>query len=80
MSSNVTMTLHADDASRCVKIVKQSDGAFGFDEYRRDPEDAGGWTLISSHQRANHATEDQALAAARAKIGWLRDMAPPAQE
>ena len=73
MSCNVIRTLHSEDGHRCVKIVKASEGAFGFQEFRRDPEDAGGWTLVSDTARATHPTEAQATAAARAAVGWLRD-------
>jgi hypothetical protein len=71
MASGVIATLHNNDADRCVKIVKGSDGAFGFKEFRRDPEDAGGWTVVSDAQAA-YPTEAQALAAAHAGVPWLR--------
>ena len=80
MTSDVTTTLHNDDAHKCVKIVKRPDGNFGFREFRRDPEDAGGWTLVSDSSQASYATEAQAAAAARAAVGWLRDNALPAKE
>ncbi len=80
MTSTVITTLHNDDAHRCVKIVKRYDGASGFKEFRRDPEDAGGWTLARDKPRAIYATEEQAVAAARAGVGWLRDMASSAKE
>jgi len=80
MTSSVITTLHNDDAHRCVKIIKGSDGTFGFKEFRRDPEDAGGWTLVSDTPPAVYATEEQATAAARAVVGWFRDMASPAKE
>ena len=67
VSSNVIRTLHNDDGHRCVKIVKASDGVFGFQEFRRDPEDAGGWTLVRDAPQATYATEAQATAAARAR-------------
>jgi hypothetical protein len=75
MASNVTMTLHSDDAHRCVKVIKQLDGTFGFQEYRRDPEDAGGWTLVRENSGAALATERQALAAARSSVAWLNEIA-----
>lgn len=75
MSSNVVSTLHNADADRCVKIVKRADGTFGYSEFRRDPEDAGGWMLISDHPQAMPSGE-QALAAARARVSWLRDLTP----
>ena len=80
MASNVITTLHNDDGHRCVKITKGSDGTFGFKEFRRDPEDAGGWTLVSDTPPAIYATQEQATAAARAGITWFRDMASPAKE
>jgi hypothetical protein len=79
MVSSVIATLHNDDAHRCVKIIKQPDGTFGFNEFRRDPEDAGGWTLVSGPQ-GTFSSERQALAAARAGVGWLRDMASSSAE
>ena len=73
MTSSVVTTLHNEDGHRCVKITKGSDGTFGFAEFRRDPEDAGGWTLVSDTPPAIYATQEQATAAARAGIGWLRE-------
>jgi hypothetical protein len=78
MASGVIATLHNDDANRCVKIIKGSDGTFGFNEFRRDPEDAGGWTLVRENPRDAYATQEQAAAVARA--GWLRNVAPSAKE
>ncbi len=78
MASGVIATLHNDDADRAVKIIKWSDGTFGFNEFRRDPEDAGGWTLVRENASGTYATQEQAVAAARA--GWLQDMAPSAKE
>ena len=54
-----------------MKILKRADGVFGFQEFRRDPEDAGGWTLIGDASQAVYATEEQAAAAARASVRWL---------
>ena len=67
-ASNVVTTLHNRDADRCVKIIRQPDGTFGFQEFRREPEDAGRSTLVSEGARGAHATEAQALAAARADL------------
>jgi hypothetical protein len=78
MASGVIATLHNKDADRAVKIIKRSDGTFGFNEFRRDPEDAGGWTLVRENPQGIYATQEQATAAARA--GWLRDTASSAKE
>jgi hypothetical protein len=74
---SVTATMHNEDADRCVKIVRNSNGGFGFKEFRRDPEDAGGWTLVGDSALATHPTEQHALAAAQNAIGWLRDLGQP---
>ena len=69
MSSGVIATLHNPEADRCVKIVKGDEGRFSF----KDPEDAGGWTVVSD-PRAQYATDEEALAAAQRGIPWFRDM------
>ena len=73
MSSGVIATLHNPEADRYVKIVKGDEGRFSFKEYRKDPEDAGGWTVVSD-PRAQYATDEEALAAAERGIPWFRDM------
>jgi hypothetical protein len=41
------------------------DGTFGFEEFRRDPEDMGFWTPIAYYSTREFETERGALAAAR---------------
>lgn len=49
------------------------DASFGFDEYRRDPEDPGrGWYSIGGFAGLEFATADAALAEAVARIYWLK--------
>ena len=72
MDADVIETLHNEGGDRCVKIVRQGDGHFGFREFRKDPEDAGGWTLVSDAQGI-YATRGQAEAAAATRVAWLRD-------
>jgi hypothetical protein len=80
MSTAVMATLHNESADRCVKVIRRPEGGFGLQEFRRDPEDAGGWTLVSDPCGSIYATEGDAVAAARAGVGWLRDMAPRKEE
>lgn len=72
MYANVVSTLHSDDACHCVKIMREPDGTFGFREYRRDPEDAGGWTMVRDNGGA-FATPQQAVTAAAEGIAWLAE-------
>lgn len=80
MTSGAATAVHSDDGQRCVKIVARADGTFGLSEFRRDPEDAGGWTFVRETPAAVYATEDEAHAAARAGAGWLRDVASAAKD
>jgi hypothetical protein len=73
MATRVIRSLHNDEVDRCVDILKQEDGTFGFKEFRRDPEDRGGWTLVSYNPRRSYSTEEEAIAAAKAAAIWLRD-------
>jgi hypothetical protein len=35
------------ETNRCVDIFWRPDGTYGFEEFRRDPEDMGAWTPVS---------------------------------
>jgi len=59
------------DGFRCIDIFRRSDGTFGFKEFRRDPEDAGRWTLIADHSHWSYPTENEALDAAVQEVSWF---------
>jgi hypothetical protein len=56
---------------RCVDVFTRPDGSFGFEEFRRDPEDAGAWTPVSYFSSRHHASKAEALAEAMRRIAWL---------
>ncbi len=56
---------------RCVDIFRRPDGTFGFEEFRRDPEDMGRWTPLAYHSTRTFGSEREALEAARAAVPWL---------
>jgi hypothetical protein len=72
MAARVIRSLHNAEVDRCVDIVRHDDGTFGFKEFRRDPEDRGGWTLTRNADRT-YSTETEAIAAARTAVAWLRE-------
>ncbi len=59
------------NADRCVDIFLRPDGTFGFEEFRRDPEDGGAWTPIAYFSGREYGSEEAALAAARSCVPWL---------
>jgi hypothetical protein len=73
MTTRVIRSLHNGEVDRCVDVLKHEDGTFGFKEFRRDPEDQGGWTLVSYNPQWVYSTEAEAIAAAKAAVIWLRD-------
>jgi hypothetical protein len=56
---------------RCVDLFSRPDGTFGFEEFRRDPEDMGAWTPVAYYSGRVFTTEDEALADAREVVPWL---------
>jgi hypothetical protein len=69
----VLTSLEDADGFRCVDIFARACGSFGFKEFRRDPEDAGRWTLIGDYSERSYATKDAAVSGAVALIPWLAE-------
>jgi hypothetical protein len=59
------------DGARCVDVFARPDGTFGFEEFRRDPEDMGAWTPVSYFSGREYSTEDEAVAEAVRLVVWL---------
>jgi hypothetical protein len=59
---------------RCVDIFLRPDGTFGFEEFRRDPADRGAWTPVAYFSTRAYGSEQEALAAARARVPWLGEV------
>lgn len=56
---------------RCVDVFARPDGSFGFEEFRRDPEDAGAWTPVSYFSGLRYASQEAALTQAARLVAWL---------
>jgi hypothetical protein len=59
---------------RCVDVFSRPDGTFGFEEFRRDPEDMGAWTPVACFSGREFSTKDEAVTAARASVPWLAEV------
>ena len=59
---------------RCVDIFVRPDGTFGFEEFRRDPEDMGFWTPVAYYSSWQFASQGEAVSAARAAVPWLAEV------
>src|SRR5271165_6629393 len=56
---------------RCVDVFARPDGSFGFEEFRRDPEDAGAWTPVSYFSGMRYASKREVLTQAARRVAWL---------
>lgn len=72
-ANTILRSINLDGARVCVDIFARPDGSFGFDEYRRDPEDGRGWFSIGHHGAGRYDSADTALRAARRAVAWLDD-------
>lgn len=68
----VLQSVNNEDASRCVDIFRRPDGSFGFEEFRRDPEDPGrGWYAIGGFAGTRFTSEDAAAKDAVQAVSWF---------
>jgi hypothetical protein len=68
---NVRSSWQTDDGIWCVDIFERADGSFGFEQFRRDPEDSGPWTRISALAEQRFPSIDAAIAGARRQLTWF---------
>lgn len=55
----------------CVDFFQRPDGSFGFEEYRRDMEDARGWFPIGFYCGNVFSSLEEAQSAAVHAVAWL---------
>jgi hypothetical protein len=70
-SWRVLSSFQNPEGDRCVDIFWRPDGSFGFEAFRKDPEDVGAWTAIAYFSGRAYTTEDEAVAAAKHAVSWL---------
>jgi hypothetical protein len=69
----VLSSIETQEGDRCVDLFRRPDGSFGFEEFRRDPEDRGNWTPVRYYSGAVYGSREDALAAAARAVKWLRE-------
>ena len=72
--NKVIESIEAPGGARCVDIFWRSDGSWGFEEYRRDPEENHGWYPIGHFAGQRYATREMAQHAAEAAVPWLASL------
>jgi hypothetical protein len=69
----VLASLEGEDGTRCVDLFRRPDGTFGYEEFRRDPEDRGLWTPVRFASVLSFSSLEEARAAAEVEVVWLGD-------
>lgn len=72
-SNKVIRSINLFGETICADIFLRPDGTYGFDEFRRDPEDGRGWYSIGHYGAASFKTFDHSFAKAKAMVAWLED-------
>jgi hypothetical protein len=67
----VIRSYNLDGDTQCVDIFRRSDGTYGFEEYRREPEDGRGWFAIGNYSSRSFERELEAVTNAMGNISWL---------
>ncbi len=70
-SWTVFVSLENSEHDRCVDFFSRADRSFGFEEFRRDIEDAGQWTPVQGYSGAAYVSSNDALDAAERSVSWL---------
>lgn len=65
---------HIAAGDRCVDIFRRADDTFGFEEFRKDPEDMGTWTPVAYYSTSFYPTAEAALAEAQIRVRWLDEV------
>ncbi|NJD89068.1 MAG: hypothetical protein FIB05_13795 [Betaproteobacteria bacterium] len=73
MANRILSSHDSPGADRCVDVFVRDDGSFGFEEYRRDPEDLRGWQCLNRYGRLAFPTEAEAREAAKSAVPWMSE-------
>jgi hypothetical protein len=72
-SWTILASYETQEHNRCVDIFARPDGTYGFEEFRRDPEDMGTWYDVAYFAEHRYDSRAEAEAAARRQVHWLTD-------
>lgn len=70
--NHIIQSINLEGEQICVDIFRRKDGTYGFDEFRRDPEDGRGWYSIGYFADQVFETESDARLAADKSVQWLK--------
>jgi len=69
--NRVLQSINQPGEQMCVDIFERPDGTFGFEEFRRDPEDGSGWFAVGRFAVLTFDNPDDARVEAIRRVAWL---------
>ena len=73
-SWSVLTSVQNPSGERCLDVFVRPRGTFGYEEFRRDPEDMGAWTPLQYFSDQEFSDIETAIAAARRSIPWFAQL------
>ena len=71
--NKVVHSVNLDGEGLCVDVFQRPDGTYGFEEYRRDPEDPRGWYPVGFYGAQRFDSFEAAQRNALQQVAWLKD-------
>lgn len=70
-ANTVVRSINMEGEQLCVDIFRRPDGTYGFDAFRRDPEDNRGWYSVGYYSGKVFENAEIALSEAQKSVSWL---------
>ena len=71
METTVVDSFENPERDRCVDVFMRTDGTYGYEEWRREPEDPGRWYRARYFAAAVFASAELAVADACRQVAWF---------
>ena len=72
-SWRIVSAYETTEHNRAVDVFVRPDGSFGFEEFRRDPEDMGTWYDVAYFAEQRFESQEAAERAAHQQVHWLAE-------
>ena len=67
----VIQSINNYESNLCIDFFSRNNGTFGYEEFRRDPENTSGWYKVGYFANKVFSSKDEAYNDAVKRISWL---------
>ena len=68
----VIQSINNDESNLCIDFFTRNNGTFGYEEYRKDPENIDGWYKVGNYSDKIYKNQEEAHKNACKNILWLK--------